>query len=208
MGLCGRSDFEDICSMHYKPEEILEKYQVYADANAIIPLKMESEKDLVAYYPFLVTLMYSNKEEGGCIRLSPECYIDFEERERIQWRYDEVLKYYKKCKRKKEEFDKNHALMLICWHEEPESYQIELVNRIAELGAKATIDDLHDEMHDRMRKQWFELMVENGWNENTAYRWVYGWKRFLQKNNAELVAPCIVQQKLDLEESDGNDSKK
>ena len=33
-----------------------------------------------------------------------------------------------------------------------------------------------------MRKEWFELMVENGWDESIAYRWIFGWKRWLEHN--------------------------
>ena len=180
MGICGKSDFEDFCEMHHSPEEVLSKYQIFAYGNELVPLNMKSKKDLVAYYPWLIGLMTSNKDTGGVVHLSSESYLDIEERQRIQWAYDEVLRYYKKCKRKKEEFDKNTALELIVWFE-PEPYQIELVNRIAEMGEKATIDNLHTRYHDTLRKEWFDLMVENGWDENTAYRWVYGFTRWLER---------------------------
>lgn len=179
MGICGKSDFEDFCEMHHSPEEILSKYEIYANKHDLVPLHMRDKKDLVAYYPWLITMMWSNKESGGKVHLSDEDYITAEEKERLQWEYDNVVRYYKRCKRKKEEFDKNVALELIVWFE-PEPYQIELVNRIAEMGEKATIDNLHTKYHDSRRKEWFDLMVENGWDENMAYRWVYGFTRWLE----------------------------
>ena len=86
MGVSSKCDFGDTCSMFNTPQEILEKYKVYAYDNDIVPLKMETEKDLIAYYPYLVTLMCCNKEEGGIIHLSHESYIDSEEREHMEYK--------------------------------------------------------------------------------------------------------------------------
>lgn len=185
--------------MHNTPEEILEKYQVYAYGNDIVPLRMESKKDLVAYYPYLTTMVYSNKEEGGRIHLSDKSYIDIEEEERLNRKINDLKKYYKKCKRNKEEFDKNKALELICWLEEPKPYHIELVNRVAEFGNKATIENIHDPFHDRMREEWYQLMLDNGWGEQRAYRWVYGWQRWSQRLNADEYGDNTYQPRFDLD---------
>ncbi len=185
MGISGKSDFQDWCEMHNTPEEILEKYKVYAYGNDIVPLRMESKKELVAYYPYLVTMMFSNKEDGGHIHLSQRSFIDIEEEERLDYKIKDLKKYYNKCKRKKEKFDKNKALERILFLGEPEPYEIELVNRVAELGDKATFENLHDSFHDRMRDEWYQLMLDNGWNKWTAYRWVYGWHRWALKMNEQ-----------------------
>ena len=183
MGISGRADFEDVCTMHHSPEEILSKYEIYASINDIIPLKIQTEKDLVAYYPYLVSTMSSNKEEGGVIRLSQKSYINMEEEESLTYKLNNLIKYYKKCKRKKMPFNKNEALKKINYAGDyPQQYEIDLVNRVAEFGTKATIEDIHDSWHDKMRKEWFEVMVENGWDESIAYRWIFGWKRWLEHN--------------------------
>ena len=180
MGISGKCDFEDTCVMY---DNILDKYKIYAYGNEIIPLEMKSKKDLVAYYPYIVSLMV---HDG--IHLSKQSFIDSEEQENMQWRLDKLIKYYKKCKRKKIEFDKNEALKEICWInvDEPEPYEIELVDRVAEYGVNATIDNLHDSMHDMMRNEWYALMLDNGRDEDRAYRWVYGWQRWLSRM-AEMV---------------------
>lgn len=184
MGISGKADFEDVCTMHHSAEEILSKYEIYASINDIIPLKIQTEKDLVAYYPYLVAAMYSSKEDGGTIRLTSKSYIDIEEEEHLTWRLNDLIRYYKKCKRKKIPFDKNEALKKINLFSEdyPRQYEIDLVNRVAEFGTKATIENIHDPMHDRMRKEWFDLMVESGWNEDIAYRWIFGWSRWLNRS--------------------------
>lgn len=184
MGISGRSDFQDIVEMHYSAEEILSKYDIYANINDIIPLKIETKKDLIAYYPYLVSAMSSNKEEGGVIRLCQKSYIDMEEEKSLTYKLNDLIKYYKKCKRKKMPFDKNEALKKINYYagDYPQQYEIDLVNRVAELGTKATIENIHDPMHDRMRKEWFDYMVESGWNEDIAYRWIFGWSRWLNRS--------------------------
>ena len=182
MGISGKCDFEDTCSMFNTPQEILEKYQVYAYDNDIVPLKMETEKDLIAYYPYLVTLMCCNKEEGGIIHLSHESYIDSEEREHMEYKLNEIKRYYRKCKRKKQPFDKDEALKLLSWYgSKPKDYEIAIVDRVAELGENATVEDLHDKIHDHMRKEWLDLMIKAGWDKRVAYKWVYGWLRGFKK---------------------------
>lgn len=196
MGISGKCDFEDTCSI-YGTKEILDKYNIFISGHEVVPLKMESEKDLVAYYPYLVTTMCGCKE-GGVIILSNESFIDREERERIESNLDTLKKYNRKCKRNKKEFDKEEALKKICWLPSAESYLIELINRVAEKGEKATIDGLHDNMHEYMRKQWFDAMVAHGWNEDSAYRWVYGFSRWIEQIKADKYGENTVQTKLDI----------
>lgn len=186
MGISGKSDFQDICEMHYTPEEILKNYKVYAYNNTIVPLQMISKKDLVAYYPYIVAIM-AKDDSGGVIHLSEKSYIDTSEEERLNWDLETLVRYWKKCKRNHKEFDKNEALKRIVWPTDdiPEDYEIELVERVAEYGAKATIDDLHDSYHDGMRNEWYQLMIDAGWNKQQAYRWVYGWKRYF--DNDEII---------------------
>ena len=182
-GISGKSDFQDFCEMHHTPEEVLEKYDIYARVDDIIPLKMESKKDLVAYYPYLTSIVCSSKDERGVVKLSDQSYIDGEEQERLDWRIEKLIKYYKKCKRKKRVYDPNEALQEICWVsiDEPQKYEIDLVNRVAELGEKATTEDIYDPWCDKKRRQWYDLMIKNGWAKEIAYRWIYGWRRWVAK---------------------------
>ena len=183
----GKCDLADTV-MIYGVENILSKYKIYA-YNQILPLEIKEPKDLIPYYPYLVGSMASNKETGGVIRLSSESFIDMEERDHMKWELNAVLRYWRRCKRKKEEFDEQEALSCIVWPSDmtPRDYQIEIVRRVKEQGAKASVDGLHDSMHDRYRKDLFDEMISNGWNEDDTGIWVYGWLRWIdmkeRKNN-------------------------
>lgn len=210
MGLSGKCDFEDTVSI-YGVDNILNKYNVYASDNEIVPLKMESKKDLVAYYPYLVGLMTSDKETGGIIRLSKESYIDTEEKERFGWKLESLKRYWRSCKRNKVPFSKDEAAKKIVFFGDgkPEPHEQELIDRVAEHGEKATAEDLHDPWYDRMRGEWYQLMLDAGWGEDQAYRWVYGWKRWFDRirNSADEFGDGTIQQKLDLGETDDSNSE-
>lgn len=170
MGLSGKCDFQDTVEI-YGADKLIREYKIYAADNDVIPLKFEKPADLIAYYPYLVAEMY-----GKNIHLSCRSYIDSEEEEMLGWRMEEVKRIYRRCKRKKVPFDRNEAENLLSLWTFPEK---EIIDRVEELGEKATIEGIHNPMHDQMRKEWYELMVNNGWDKQTAYRWVYGWSRFL-----------------------------
>mgnify|MGYP007122054073 CR=1 FL=1 len=177
MGISGKCDFEDTCCI-YGEQNIIDKYDVFVGDHTIIPLKIETPKDLVAYYPYLTTMISYNGARGT-IYLTNRSYIDQEEEEWLSRRLKDLVGYYKKCKRKQEPFDKDKALeMVTLFPHNPEKYQTELVNRVVEEGEKATIHGLHDSMHERMRKEWCELMIECGWEDYQAKKWVYGWERY------------------------------
>ena len=179
MSICGKYSFEDLYEDY---DDLLEKYQIYACWNDLVPLNMKSKKDAVAYYPYLISMMYSTKDNGGFVHLSSEPFINQEEEEQMEWRLESLLKLYRSCKRKKISFDKEEVIKRICFCPDcPKPHEIELINRVAELGEKATVDGIHDDMHDRMRREWYDLMLENGWGEDEAYRWVYGFQRWVDK---------------------------
>lgn len=182
MGISGKCDFQDTVEIH-GVDKILSDYKIYAAGNDIIPLKFEKPADLIAYYPYLVAMMYSNNQDGyGEIHLSERSYIDIAEEENMKWRMDTVKRIWRRCKRKKVPFDRAAAEKALCTFREPLSnYKKEIIDRVEKLGDKATIEDIHDEWHDKMREEWYELMITNGWDEVVAYRWVFGWKRYLTR---------------------------
>lgn len=182
MSIAGKCCFEDTVEI-FGADNILNKYRVYIGDN-ILPLRMESKKDLIPYYPYLESIMISNKNDGGVIRLQTDSFINIEEREWITWRLEKLKKYYRKCKRKHNPYSLEEAQKLICWYE-PQSYEKELIKRVQEFGEKATIDGLHDNMHEHMRKELYELMLKYGWSELEAYSWVYGWRRYFEKNKIQ-----------------------
>ena len=182
MGLSGKCDFQDTVEL-YGADKILNNYKIYAAHNDVIPLKFEKQADLIAYYPYLVAMMYGDNKNGcGIIQLSERSFIDSEEEEWLSWRMNEVKRIWRKCKRNKEPFTREITKEnLGAWCVEPDGYKKEIIDRVEKFGDKATIEGIHDPMHDKIRKEWYELMVNSGWDKQTAYRWVYGWKRYLTR---------------------------
>lgn len=181
----GKADFCDSCSIQ-GADEIIKKYNVYAYDNDIIPLKIESEKDLVPYYPYIVGMMFSDKENGGSIYLSKESFVDSEEREHLMWRLKDLKRYWRKCKLNKVPFDRKEAEKMLCaWRGYIQDFEIELIDRVEKDGEKATLDDLHTPMHDRYRQELYDEMIKNGYSDNIAYRWCFGWRRWLDKLDKE-----------------------
>ena len=192
MGISGKSDFQDHVEMFDGADKLINNYRIYAYGNDVIPLKFEKPADLIAYYPYLVVIKVGDKD-GGIIHLSSESFIDSEEKESLQWRMDRAKVVYRRCKRKKVPFDRKAAEKDICWIDEPRPWEIEIIDRVERDGNKATIEDIHDEMHDRMRSEWYKLMIDNGWDENKAYKWVYGWHRWLDRIQAEEYGEGFAQ---------------
>ena len=99
------------------------------------------------------------------IILSDKSFVDIEEQEWLQLKLDILLKYRRKCKRKKQPFDRYEAERILSWRigDKPEPHVMELIDRVEELGDKATVEGIHDPMHDGMRKTLMDEMVPM-WN--------------------------------------------
>ena len=166
----GKFDFGDVCE-NRGVDNILNNYNIYAASNGLVPLRMESYKDLLAYYPYGISAMTSDGAKGG-IWLASESYIDSFEKESLQISLDMVLRYYRSCKRKKISFSEEEALKKITWHDAEDCHH-KIVQRVKDLGVKATIDHLHKNWWQARRKEWFDDMVAAGWDKYMAYLWVY-----------------------------------
>lgn len=134
-------------------------------------LKIENEKDLAPYYPYLTVFSVGSHEGRQCIHLSSKSFIDREEQERLNWNLKDALKEYNKCKRKKilfipEEYIKNS------WYE-MSRYQEEMVYRVAKYGNKATTEGLHTPIHDYYRKELAEELERLGYNDWFIRQWLF-----------------------------------
>lgn len=196
MSICGKFCFEDFIDME---KDHIDKLKIYLSGHNLIPLAIKEPKDLIPYYPYLIGMSTRTKDGDMVVHLSEESYIDREEREHLGWRMDEIKKYYRKCKRKFQEFNKEEALSKVWFYgENPPDYIVEMVNRVATDGNKATIDDLHDPMHEHMRKLHYDLMVEAGWDSDLAYMWVYGFSRWCKKHSKKKYGVLAAQGELEL----------
>lgn len=175
----GKCDFADTVEM-FGVDHILNNYKVYA-ADHIVPLAMTCEKDLVPYYPYIVTVMVSTKEEGGVIHLSPRSFVDEEEEEILNINLNRLLKKYNSCKRKHVPFNPDDYLTY--WFSDANS---KLLARVMEFGNKATIEGIHLSYAQHMRKDLYEEMLRVGYSEWEAEYWVYGRERGPEKDEEEI----------------------
>lgn len=192
-GYSGKCDVYDSLVMIREVKDF-SNVKIYAADNEVIPLKINSKKDLIPYYPYLTSIMCGDSEGNTIIHLSKKSFVDAEEEEILGWRLDELKKYYRRCKRNKTAYDKSEALKLITYFvDNPSSYSEELVNRVAELGEKATIEGVHLPSHDHMRKKLYEEMIAAGYPDDVSYRWCFGWNRWLNKESMEDIGDGYAQ---------------
>lgn len=151
------------------------KIKIYRHVGEIVPLRIDSQKDLVPFYPFLTPMMAGDKD-GATVYLSDMSFVDMEESEILERHLNDLKRYWRKCKRKKVQFDDEEALKLICWFT-PQEHDKELVRRVKQDGEKATAEDVHIDGWDRMRKDLADEMLRWGWDKLKTYTWCYGWSR-------------------------------
>lgn len=176
----GKCDVYDVL-VNINEVKDFSKIKIYARGNGLVPLRIDCQKDLIPYYPYLTSLQHGDKDGNICIWLRDKSYVDEEEEEVLTWKLKEVLRYWKKCKRKHEPFDKKKALELINFYNTDIDYLEEIVNRVEAFGKKATIDGLHIPTQDHYRKELYETMVEAGYTDDEAYRWCFGWYRWAMR---------------------------
>lgn len=163
------------------------KVKIYAANNSIVPLRIDSQKDLMPYYPYIIGMHASDSEGNMVVYLGARSYVDNEEGENLTWDLDTLKRYYRSRKRKHEPFDSDEALKKISFFDDSAEYKKELVNRVRELGEKATIEDIHIPFMDTMRQRLYEDMVAAGWNDDRAYEWCFGWRRLWERTKTKLA---------------------
>ena len=176
----GRCDVADHFSD--RTNEYIRNSRFYLADNPI-PLRIENRHDLAPYYPYLVASMGSYQD--GCVcQLTDRSYIDAEEEEHLEWKLRDFHKYYRKCKRAKIPFNAEAALEKCCFFE-PTDVDREIAERVGLYGKKATIEGLHDSIHEHYRQTLFDEMIRLGWDERTAGYWIWKDWRYLIKQEGD-----------------------
>ena len=151
-----------------------------------VELRIDSYKDLIPYFPCIPSIeTHSNGEYRIYISGNPWYRVEEEEMLRIYLR--DLTTCYNKLKR-----DKNLSLETLIeryntkynWSHAKDELISELASRLIEAKGKkdkVDISDLYLSSEDYFRKKLYEEMVGNGWEESVAYRWCYGWKRWLER---------------------------
>lgn len=163
-------------------DEELQHANIYIGDN-IVPLRINNQHDLAPYYPYIISMGGWSKGYAE-IHLSSESFIDEEEREHLTWKLEDVKRYWRSCKRKKIPYDIEKATQLISFFGTPNGVEQEIAERVAKSGDKATIDGLHDYMHEYYRKKLLEEMVRLGWDKRHAKFWIWkDWKMLVEEED-------------------------
>lgn len=173
----GKCDLYDSFVMihNYTDEELKNNVKVYL-GKSDTPLKFETTKDLIPYYPHLISVgCYDNTERKSVIYITSKSFVDIEEQETLEYYLKRILTIHNRCKRKKIEFNVNDVVKEICWSDWNKEAIAELVNRVKEKGKKATADGIHLTMHERYRRELVDEMIKN--NIDPAK---YGYGRFIK----------------------------
>ena len=172
----GKCDFCDHLWMSNTEEEILDELKksniyIYSNGRRHL-LAINTIKDAVKYYPYLISSAAWSKDTA-CIILSPDSFIDEEERDHLQWRIDEVLKYYKKCKRNKTVFKEDECYENTHFGVTTDDALKEIISRVSKDGLKVKLEGIHLPMQEYYRRYWFDEMVKQGYDEFTAFCWCF-----------------------------------
>ena len=88
-----------------------------------------------------------------------------------------MKKAYRRCKRKHEEFNVNEIYKKeICLLGERSELK-PLVERVAELGNKATYDGIYLRTAELYRQEWKEELLKYGYDEEWIEDWIYKGRR-------------------------------
>ena len=179
-GKCDCHDYFDD-----RTDDYIKNSKIYLGDNPI-PLRIENQHDLAPYYPYLVASMGADKD--GCVcHLTDRSYVDSEEEEHLGWKLRDFKKYYRKCKRTKIPYDVDTALKKCCFFE-PKEVDRQIAERVGMYGEKATIEGLHDDMHQYYRQRLFDEMIRLGWDERAAGYWIYkDWKWLIKKEGNDAM---------------------
>lgn len=140
------------------------------------PLDIREERDLVPYYPYIIGVSCGDKD-GATIYLSSTDYITTHETEMLDFYLESIKKIYRRCKRRREEFNVEEVYRREFCHfsEKPELRP--LVERVAELGNRATYDGIYLRMSEIYRREWRKELLKYGYDEEWIEDWIYKGRR-------------------------------
>lgn len=174
----GKSDFDDWCNMHNKPEDVIKKATVFLNGAKIT---FEKPEDLIPYYTHTIASMSCSKEKQF-INLSKESYLDTREKERLSnFIYNSIM-WAQKAHREKKSFNldfiKNQRNYKV-YSSEDDYILSSIVNRIKkypelikfpikcdsiikEYILPHYFDDIHDKTITSLKEDFIKYAEENG----------------------------------------------
>lgn len=183
---CDKCDFYDWIAD--KDDEYIQNSRFYIyHKGRECRLDIHNQFDAALYYPFIVALAGAN-QDGANIVLSSDCYIDTRENEHRKWQIHDVLKEWRKCKRKKIPFIHDEVFKRVAWGNKPDPQLDAIIDAVSKDGKKASFEHIHYPLQEYYRRIWYQHLVEIGYDTNTAYRWVFKDDWFMHNAEERLKA--------------------
>lgn len=174
----GKSDFDDWCNMHNRPEDVIKKATVFLNGAKIT---FEKPEDLIPYYTHTIASMSCSKEKQF-INLSKESYLDTREKERLSNFIHNSIIWAQKARREKKSFNldfiknqKNYKVYSleddyilssivnkIKKYPELIKFPIKCDSIIKEYILPHYFDDIHDKTITSLKEDFIKYAEENG----------------------------------------------
>ena len=177
----GKCDVADwISGMEKRDPDFAKKINLYAgDSDHKAKVPVERPEDIVPYYPFIVGMGCGERDGKTSMWIGSKSYITEEEESYFKWKKAGLVKYRNKCKRNKVAYDVEEALdnVSIGFGNDTEPYREELrplAVAVGEVGNKASYEGMRRTtgMTNYYRKEWKQALIEAGWNEEDADKWI------------------------------------
>jgi hypothetical protein len=183
----GKCDLYDHFYMNDESiEEQLKKVNIYFWDYPYAKLDIKTEKDLSQFYCHIPSVITNNN-----IYLPKRNYLDRREKEELETVYNDLVKLYKKCKRKhlnfEEEYNKIKQDRWFFYSGMTDEEKDKIFNLVKISKGKADIDSNYIPLstHNYWRETWYEDLIKLGWEEEKAYLIAYGFERWIQRNIKE-----------------------
>ena len=174
----GKCDFGDTWEIL---GDRIKNAKIYFGYN-IVPLKIESEKDALPYFPYLVGSMASS-DESTTIHLSTISYVDQQEKNILESSWESAMRVYRRLVRNKEAITVDAIIKetFPSFEKDNQNNKV-MAEAIVRDGKKAKMpSNIHTPMAEHYRKVLYDDMIKAGYAETEAYKWVYGMERFIRK---------------------------
>mgnify|MGYP007069954144 CR=1 FL=1 len=166
----GKCDFGDTYEIL---GERMKNADVFIGDNKV-PLELNSKKDALPYFPFIVGLMGSS-DEKTVIYLSSESYVDEHEREILDMEWLQMQRLYRKLAKKGIPTVETLIAGSL-------SQDVQMAQAMIDMKGKGSRpDNLTLSYLDYYRENLYKDMIASGYDEDLSYRWAYGFKRWLSR---------------------------
>lgn len=148
------------------------KLYVYGKDDRNHRVKSDTILDIAKYYPYLAAIHTGDKDGNSVYILSSDSFIDQEEKQFRDYHINDVMKYWRKCKRNKTEFNEEECYQKVKFWSDSEELK-EIIHRVAVDGPKAEFDDIHYSMWENNRRRWMDELIRLGMDEDKAFQWCF-----------------------------------